>query len=182
MESFPCSCVSPRRIGESNLVQKHKILFGALIGAAILPASADAGIRQPLRFFEGRTEMVSTVKVIMKKPYHSRTLGSGRILGDGSLALLQQVYDEGQPPKQQKWKVHQVGPGRYSGTMTEAKGPVTAEEVRGRYRFRFRMKGGVSIEQWLTPLAGGRAALSAITIRKLGMKVGSSTGTIRKLQ
>jgi hypothetical protein len=65
--------------------------------------------------------------------------------------------------------------------MTDAKGPVTAEEVRGRYRFRFKLKGGVSIEQWLTPVTGGRAAQSLITIRKLGIKVGTSTGIIRKL-
>ena len=181
MESFPCSCVSPRRLGESNLVQKHKILFGALIGAAILPASADAGIRQPLRFFEGRTEMVSTVKVIMKKPYHSRTLGSGRILGDGSLALLQQVYDEGQPPKQQKWKVHQVGPGRYSGTMTEAIGPVAVDEVGGRYRFKFRIKGNLAVEQWLTPSADGSSAQSKLTVRKYGMKVASAAGYVRRV-
>ena len=126
--------------------------------------------------------MVSTVNLITKKPYRGRTVGHGRIEKDGSLVLIQRVEDQGQRPYQRRWHMRQVGPGRYSGTMTEAKGPVTAEEVRGRYRFRFRMKGGVSIEQWLTPLAGGRAALSAITIRKLGMKVGSSTGTIRKLQ
>jgi hypothetical protein len=66
--------------------------------------------------------------------------------------------------------------------MTEAKGPVTAEQIRGRYRFRFRMKNGISIEQWLTPLAGGTSARSLIIIRKLGIKVGTSTGIIRKLR
>jgi len=109
-------------IGESYLGHARKFAAGAIICAAILPVSADAGIRQPLRFFEGRTEMQAVVKVIMKKPYRSRTLGTGRIMGDGSLALLQQVYDEGQAPEQRRWKVKQVGPGRYAGTMTEAVG------------------------------------------------------------
>ena len=107
-------------IGESYLGHARKFVGGAVICAAILPASADAGFRQPLRFFEGRTEMQAVVKVIMKKPYRSKTLGQGRILGDGSLALLQEVYDEGQAPEQRRWKVKQVAPGRYSGTMTEA--------------------------------------------------------------
>jgi hypothetical protein len=159
----------------------HKILVGALICAAILPASADAGIRQPLRFFEGRTEMVSTVKVIMKKPYRSRTLGNGRILGDGSLTLLQQVYDEGQPPKQQRWTVHQVGPGRYSGTMTEAVGPVAVNEVAGRFRFKFKIKGNLAVEQWLTPSADGNSARSNLTVRKYGMKVASASGFVRRI-
>ena len=162
-------------------MQTQKILGGALICAAILPASADAGIRQPLRFFEGRTEMVSTVKVIMKKPYRSRTLGDGRILDDGSLTLLQHVYDEGQPPKQQKWTVHQVGPGRYSGTMTEAVGPVAVDEVNGRYRFKFKIKGNLAVEQWLTPAPDGNSARSKLTVRKFGMKVASAAGTVRKV-
>ena len=51
----------------------------------------------------------------------------------------------------------------------------------GRYRFRFKMKGNVSIEQWLMPQAGGKSAVSKVTIRKFGMTVGRSEGTIRKL-
>jgi hypothetical protein len=58
---------------------------------------------------------------------------------------------------------------------------VTAEEIGGRYRFRFKMKGNVAIEQWLAPLPGGKSALSKLTIRKFGMTVGRSEGTIRKL-
>ena len=159
----------------------HKIFIGGLVCAAFLPVSADAGIRQPLRFFEGRTEMQAVVKVIMKKPYRSRTLGTGRILGDGSLALLQQVYDEGQAPEQRRWKVRQVGPGHYSGTMTEAVGPVAVDEVEGSYRFKFRMKGNLTVEQWLTPTPDGNSARSNLTVRKFGMKVASSTGFVRRV-
>ena len=65
--------------------------------------------------------------------------------------------------------------------MSEARGPVTAQEVNGRYRFRFKMKGNIAIEQWLTPLPGGRSAASRVTIRKFGMTVGRSDGTIRKI-
>ena len=65
--------------------------------------------------------------------------------------------------------------------MTEAVGPVVAEEIGGKYRFRFKMKGNLVIEQWLTPLPGGKEAISKVNIRKYGMKVGSSDGTIRKL-
>jgi len=65
--------------------------------------------------------------------------------------------------------------------MSEATGPVVAEEIGGRYRFRFKMKGNLSVEQWLTPLPGGKVARSKVSIRKLGMTVGHSDGTIRKL-
>jgi hypothetical protein len=136
---------------------------------------------EPLRFFEGRTEMVSIVKVVLKKPYRSRTIGRGQILPDGSLSLVQQVHDAGKPTHQRHWRIRQVGPGRFSGTMSEAIGPVNVQEVGGKFRFRFRMKGNLAVEQWVTPLPGGKSAQSKITVRKLGMRVASSDGTIRKL-
>lgn len=138
-------------------------------------------LTDPLRFFEGRTESVSTVKVITKKAFLSRSLGRGEIKPDGTLLLVQRVEDDGQPPFDRRWRIRQVGPGRFTGTMSEAKGPVTVEEIGGRFRFRFKMKGNVSVEQWLTPMPDGRSARSKVTIRKLGITVGHSEGTIHKL-
>ena len=124
--------------------------------------------------------MVSTVKVIMKKPYRSRTVGDGRILSDGSLAMIQQVFDEGKSPERRHWKIRQTGPGHFTGTMTEAIGPVVVTEVDGKYRFKFKMKGNLAVEQWVTPIDED-AAKSRLTVRKLGMTVASSTGTIRRI-
>ena len=134
-----------------------------------------------MRVFAGKTEMVSTVKVIMKKPFRSRAVGTGRLMPDGTLSLAQQVFDEGEEAKQRHWKIRQVASGHYSGSMTEAVGPVLVDEIDGRYRFKFRMKGNLSVEQWMTPLAGGSSAKSNTTVRKFGMKVASSTGIIRRV-
>ena len=65
--------------------------------------------------------------------------------------------------------------------MSEAVGPVQVQELDGKFRFTFRMKGSLAVEQWVTPLAGGKSAESKITVRKLGMRVASSEGMIRKL-
>jgi hypothetical protein len=135
----------------------------------------------PLKFFEGRTESVSTVKVITKKPYRSRSLGLGQIRSDGTLYLVQRVEEGARTPFDRRWRIRQTGPGRFSGTMSEATGPVTIAEIRGGFRFRFKMKGNLSVEQWLTPLPDGKSARTKVTIRKLGLTVGSSDGTIRKL-
>ena len=160
----------------------RNLAAGPLICLVLAPASATAvGIRQPLQFFSGRTEMISTVKVMAKKPYRSRTMGNGRMLLDGSLALVQQVFDDGKSPAQRNWKMHQIGPGRYAGTMSDAIGPVLVEEVNGSYRFKFRMKGGVSIEQWLTPVPGVEAAKSNMTARKFGLQVATSQGIVRRI-
>jgi hypothetical protein len=153
----------------------------ALAALAVPASSVAAKVDDPLRFWEGRTESVSTVKIVMKKPYKSHAVGRGRIKPDGSLDLIQRVEEDGQPVKERRWQIRQTGPGRYAGTMTEAKGPVTIEEVGGNFRFRFKMAGGVAVEQILTPLPGGRSASSKVTIKKLGVTVGRSEGTVRKI-
>ena len=154
----------------------------AVIAVTLMPSAAVADSdRAPLLFFNGKTEMVSTIKVILKKPFRSRAIGTGRILPDGSLMLAQQVFDEGQPTKERNWKIRQIASGHYAGTMTEAVGPVTVEEVDGKYRFKYKMKGNLAVEQWMTPLAGGNAAKSIVTVRKFGMKVASSTGIIKRV-
>jgi len=153
-----------------------------LISLSLSFASAKAErMFQPLRFFEGRTELFSLVKVAMKKPYSSKTLGRGQILSDGSLSLIQQVHDQGKPTRHRRWLIREISPGRFTGTMSDAVGPVQIQQIGGKFLFRFSMKGKLAIEQWITPLPGGKSARSKVTVRKLGMRVATSEGAIRKL-
>lgn len=154
--------------------------IAALLLAAPVPASAQQQI-DPFAFFEGRTENHSTVKVMLKKSYRSLAIGHGRIEKDGSLTLVQRVEDDGKPPKERRWRVRRAGPGRYTATMNEAVGPVSIEKVGNRYRFSFKMKGNLAVEQWLTPLAGGRSAKNSVKVRRLGVTVATTEGVIRKI-
>jgi hypothetical protein len=148
-----------------------------LIGASA-PAAAPI---KPMQFFEGRTEGSGVVRVFLKSSYRTRSVGTGRIQPDGSLLLVQRVHDDGKPVHERRWKVRQTGPRSFAGTMSEAIGPVAIDQVGARYRFRFRMKGNLSVEQWLAPLPGGKSANNSMTVRKLGVRVGSGEGTIRKV-
>ena len=162
----------------------REFVLSALAGAAMLCASVSAAavpLENPLRFFEGRTETIGIMKMIMKKPHRVRSVGHGKITADGTLVLVQKVHDDGEPPKERTWRIRKVGPGKFSGSMSEAKGPVTIEQVGDGYRFRFKIHGGLSVEQWVVPDEGGRSGSSKLTIRKYGMKVASSDATIRKL-
>lgn len=168
----------PRKIAGRLLLASLPL---AMLGASASAGTAGSGpSTDPMRFFEGRTESTSTVKLIMRKPYRSRTIGDGDI-DDGILHLVQRVHEDGKAPYDRRWRVRQVAPGRFTTIMSEAIGPVSVEEIGGRYRFRFRMKGNVAIEQWLMPLPGGKSARSKMTIRKLGMTIGRSEGVIQKL-
>lgn len=140
-----------------------------------------ATLKQPLRFFEGRTELSGTLKAVMHGTRRVLSIGHGTIGADGALRLVQQVRDEGEQPHERVWLIHQVAPGKFAGSMSEATGPVTIDQVGDRYRFRFSLKGGMSAEQWLVPSADGRSGLSMLTVRKFGMVVARSKATIRRL-
>ena len=153
----------------------------ALFAASFSPTAVTAQEPDPFSFFEGVTVSVGTLKVIMHKPVHTRSVGRGEVERDGSLSLVQRVEDEGQAPHMRRWLIRRAGTGRFVGTMSEAAGPVTIDEVGDRFRFRMKMSGGLSVEQWLTPLPGGRSATSSMTVRKFGIAVASSQGTVRKI-
>lgn len=154
----------------------------AFAAAALLLAAAPAAsepLADPLRFFEGRTEGDGTTKVLFKKSYRTRSVGHGRIERDGSLVLVQRVQDDGKPVYERRWHMRETSPGHFTGTMSEAVGPVTVEREGNRFRFRFKMKGNLSVEQWLAPLPGNRAASSSTRVKRFGITVATSEGTIR---
>ena len=158
-----------------------RILIAAA-AAWLLATPAIAGpAGSPMQFFEGRTEGTGTIRILLGKSFVTRSVGHGRFEPDGSLLFVQRVVDNGRPARERRWKIRQTGPRHFTGTMTEAIGPVTIEEVAGRFRFRFRMKGNLSVEQWLIPLAGGTEARNTLTIRKFGVKVATSEGMLRKV-
>lgn len=143
--------------------------------AAVSPAA------DPFTFFEGVTDTVGTLKVLMHSPVRTHCVSRGELRPDGSLSLVQRVEDDGTQPYLRRWLVRRIAPGHFVATMSQASGPVTIDEIGNRYRFRFRMSGGLSVEEWLTPLAGGRTATSTISVHKFGIQVASSDGFVRKI-
>ena len=160
--------------------QLRILLAVPILAAGAAPATAEPPV-DPLAFFEGRTEGEGTMKVILRQPYTTRSVGHGRIEPDGSLTLVQKVTEDGKPPQERRWSVRRAGPNRFTATMSEAVGPVVIDKIGERYRFRFRLKDNLSAEQWLTPLPGGRAARNSMQVRRLGVVVARSSGLIRKL-
>ena len=151
------------------------------IAATPLASASTQAQVDPLRFFEGRTETQGTVKVMFHKPYRTRSVGSGRIEPDGTLTLVQRVEDEGKPPHERRWRVQRTGPDQFRAFMTEAVGPVMIDKVGDAYRFRFKLKGNLNAEQMLTPLPGGRSARNSVKVKRMGITVATTDGTIRKI-
>ena len=134
----------------------------------------------PQRFFAGRTEGTGELKTLFSPRHTVRVHGSGRVDADGTLILDQSVDEQGKPAKQREWRIHETAPGRYTGTLSDATGPVVANVTGNRLDIRFEMKGGLAAEQWLDLAPDGRSARNHMSIRKLGIVVATLNETIRK--
>ena len=64
--------------------------------------------------------------------------------------------------------------------MTDGVGLVDGDLSGNQLHMRFRLKGGLNVEQWMSFDPDGRSATNRITIRKLGFSVASLNETIRK--
>lgn len=154
---------------------------GALMGMLIVLALAAAASFDPLAFFAGRTEGAATLRIILHHPRAVHVHGTGRPTADG-LILDQRVEQEGKPATTRRWVLRRVAPGRYTGTLTGARGPVTAETLGDRLHIAYRTAGKIRIEQWLTLGPDGQSARNHLTARRLGVVVGRLDETIRRVR
>lgn len=156
---------------------------GALAVALAFSVGAPAQAPKPfdpLAFFTGPTQGRGELKELVGKAKRTYVQSIGRVDKDGWLILDQTVKVEGDPDRQRRWRLKQVAPGKYRGTLSDAKGPVEAEVNGQTGHIRYVMKGGIKVEQVLTPLSGGRALSNRATFRKFGMKVATLNERIEK--
>ena len=148
----------------------------ALLGVAA-PAQAEFN---PVEFFRGRTHGDGTLKIVLQSPKRVSVDSVGRVERDGSLVLTQRIAEQGKPPRSRTWRLREIGPGRFGGTLSDAKGPVTVDVIGGRTRIRYTDKDNLKFEQWLTP-RGPRQVDNRLTVKRLGITVAHLDETIRKL-
>jgi hypothetical protein len=135
----------------------------------------------PERFFIGRTEGTGTLKVVLKRAQAVKVQSVGRMEGD-VLVLDQIVRIEGEEPERRQWRMRKLAAGRYTGTASDAIGPISGEIAGSQLHLKYRMKKDkVDVEQWIALQPDGRTAVNRMTLRKLGLKVGTLNETIRRL-
>ena len=158
------------------------LLLAGCVSGPPVPAASAAPLFEVERFFTGRTEGRGVLKVLASGDQAVKVQGKGRTEADGTLVLDQSVERAGEQPQQRQWRIRRVAPGRYTGTLTDAQGPITGIVTGNRLELRFRMKrGGLDARQWLVLQPDGRSALNSMTITKLGVRVAALEETIVKL-
>ena len=157
------------------------LLALAACTAAAPPEAQQSGPAfDPVAFFSGPTHGDGKLDQIMKDVRTVTVDSVGRPEANGSLTLTQRIAMQGDPPRTRVWKLKQVAPRRYTGSLTDANGPVETVAIGRALRIRYPMKGGLMVEQWLTALPGGRAIDNRLTVTKWGMRVASLRERIEK--
>lgn len=153
----------------------------ASIAAEKIAPPSPTPLFAPDQFFLGRTEGAGVLKVMMSKPEQLRVRSHGRLDGD-TLVLDQVVERPSEKPDQRQWRFKKLGPGRYSGSLSIAEGPVAMALSGNRLHLKYRLKKEkVNVEQFIYLQPDGRAATNRMTLHRLGLKVGTLEEVIRKL-
>ena len=78
--------------------------------------------------------------------------------------------------------MHAVGSGHFTGSLSDAKGPVDVVVVGDSATIRYTMKdGGLQVVQRVQLQPDGRTLSNHVDARKFGMRFATVEGTIRKL-
>ena len=151
---------------------------------ATLEAAAPAAQRtfDPVAFFTGSTESRGILKKALAGKQATHVTGTGTVRSDGQLIIDQVVRIEGEKVQTRRWQLREVKPGNYSGTISDAKGLITAAAAGNQLMIKYKMKaGGMSVSQVLTAAADGRSVHNAMKIRKFGIVFATIDETIRKV-
>jgi Protein of unknown function (DUF3833) len=149
--------------------------------ALALAAPAEAAPKLDMvAFFSGRTEADNILRVVFKPATSLNVECVGRVEGK-QFVMIETVHEGTKPARQRKWVIQEVGPGHYSGSMTEAVGPVDVSVSGDTAQVKYVMKGGLDVAQTLVLQADGRTLLNHIAVRKFGMRFGRVDGKVHKL-
>ena len=156
------------------------LALAACTAAAPPEASQPGPAFDPVAFFTGATHGDGKLDQIMKGTRTVTVESVGTPAANGALTLTQRIATQGEPPRIRVWKLKQVGPGRYAGSLTDAVGPVETLAIGRAIRIRYPMKSGLQVEQWLVALPGGRVLDNQLTVTKWGVRVASLHERITK--
>ena len=147
--------------------------------SVVLPAGSGAAL-DPIAFFTGRTQGAGQLDRLFSSPVTVTVDSVGRRQGD-TLILDQTIREGEKPPRVRRWTMRRVAPNRYTGTLTDAEGPVQIVVTGPRADIRYRMESGLGVHQQLALQSDGRTVLNRLQVEKFGLGLATLNETIRKL-
>ena len=149
-------------------------------GAASGAGTAQAQSFDPITFFTGATDGTGSLKQAFSAAKATHVTGFGAMRGNGVFVLDQTMTVTGETAKNRRWQLHQISPGHFGGTISDAKGPVTIDVAGNRLLIKYTMQNGLKVESVINIDAGGRTGHNVSTVRKWGMTAATLSETISK--
>jgi hypothetical protein len=140
---------------------------------------AGAAPLDPIAFFTGVSEGTGTLDTLVARPVPV-TVASLGFREHGGLKLIQRIREGAKPERVRTWTMKPAGPGRYTGTLTDAKGPVAIAVSGSRATVRYETPSGLRIRQQLALQEDGRTIINRLEAYKFGIRVAVLDETIRR--
>ena len=154
-----------------RLIALLPLALSACTQSAPPPPPTSSATLDPIAYFTGTAEGRATLHKIMGKPEAILVHSAGRSDGKGGVFLDQRIEEPGKPARVRSWHLFPAGPGRFTGTLTDANGPVVASVAGPRLDIAYPMKGGLKAEQVLTLRPDGKTLDNELTVTKFGLQL-----------
>jgi hypothetical protein len=154
----------------------------ALLSLALASAAPAADPKlDMLAFFTGHTHADNVIRIALHGPHKLIVDSIGGRNKEGQFVLIDTVQEEGKPVRKRTWAMHPDGPNHFTGSLSDASGPVDVTVNGKSATIRYVMKdGGLKIDQQLALQRDGTLS-NHVTAKKFGLKFAQVEGIIRKL-
>jgi len=134
----------------------------------------------PVHFFTGHTHGEARLRLVTGASRQVSIDSIGTPDGGGGLVLDQTIQEGKQPARMRRWVIHPAGPNHWTGTLTDAIGPVTIDRTSSEVIIHYQMKSGNEVEQHLQLPPGGLVT-NHMEVSRFGINVATLDEQIRKL-
>ena len=157
------------------------------VAAAILLLAAAPSATPPdpkldlTAFFTGHSHADNVLKIVFHSPAKLIVDSVGGRGDRGDFVLIDTVHEGDKPVRTRKWIMKQDGPSHFTGSLSDATGPVDIIVNGDKATIRYVMKGGLNVVQQMQLESDGRTLSNHVEARKFGLRFARVDGAIRKL-
>jgi uncharacterized protein DUF3833 len=152
-----------------------------LFASGTASAAPDRPKLDMLAFFSGKTHAENVLKVVLKRPVKLVVDSIGGKGDRGDFVLIDTVHEGDKPVRTRKWVMRQTAPNKFTGSLSDATGPVNLVINGDTATIRYTMKGGLNVVQQLQLQGDGKTLANHVVARKFGLKFARVDGMVRKL-
>jgi hypothetical protein len=132
-------------------------------------------------FFTGHTHAENVLKIAFHRatPLIVDSVGGKGDRGD--FVLIDTIHEGDKPVRTRKWIMREATPGHYTGSLSDATGPVDIVVAGNSAVVQYVMKGGLKVRQEMVLQGDGKTLANHVVVKKLGLRFATVEGKIRKV-